>query len=936
MAPTARRWLHFRRILIITYVVLVAASNLWTARRGAPQSPPPPTPLGATRFETRVRIPGTGGPDTAVTISALRWPATSPVSDACPVILIHGGPGQARDFAGFRQSVDDPGLAAMLAGDRTVYAIDLPGFGGSTRDVPDYSMLAAARAVLAWMAANDIAKAHALGWSQGGGVVLHMADLEPDRIASVTLLAAVAMQQTEGSRSYGFEHARYAVGDAARILLPRITPHFGLLPPAPPAFTRFFSDSDQRPLGDVLGRLKPPLLVLHGRKDFLIPHWAALEHARAAPRGRAEVIMTPWSHFVPFWSLDKRRQVVGWLGEFWTRAEGRADAGASARDSTPTDAATGAQAPQPPVNSVRVTEGAEIPRLFGSVGARRAELIVLMPWWSIASVIALLAGQRGNRPRWSIAVAAMLVVCGLVDYAVAWVGLVIGGWVAMARAVGRAPLDPPEAVRREWLERSRRGPLWCGALTLLRTDLRGELGEAVRSLSGLRRAAFITAAGFAVMPHRLVLLIVALVTISVIVWDPFHPLRELGVVLALAAARVTVGAADHLLTIPGRRELRAALARARRFEFWPAWLVYLCLAPMFVRQTWRTRHPLAFTACNPGIESGGGVIGESKFTIMRAWRDDARAGGVDPVLAAAVCRTWLLPPGEPEKRLSRLESLLDDPANDLRYPIVLKPEAGHRGFAVRIARSREDARRAIEDVPTPLLVQPWHPGPGEVGVVWARRNEGDADGPVFSITLKQFSFLDGDGRRSIEELIGRHPRYRLQAATFLARLKGERLRVPASGERLPLALAGNHCQGTLFRDGAHLITPELAQSVNTLVRVYRGAPGRRREDAAERIDGSLDMVRLDIRYRDETDLRLGRFDRDSIVELNGTLGESTNIYDPERPLSWSLGVLRRQWEFLYIRGGQRMRQGHRPMTVLTLFHSLWKHYTTRRGSSVAD
>jgi hypothetical protein len=31
-----------------------------------------------------------------------------------------------------------------------------------------------------------------------------------------------------------------------------------------------------------------------------------------------------------------------------------------------------------------------------------------------------------------------------------------------------------------------------------------------------------------------------------------------------------------------------------------------------------------------------------------------------------------------------------------------------------------------------------------------------------------------------------------------------------------------------------------------------------------------------------------------------------------------------------------MLQGHRPMTVLTLFHSLWKYYTTRRGSRVAD
>lgn len=923
-------------MLLITYVVLVVASNVWVWRR--PQSALPPaasTPAGASRFDTPVSISIAGNRGLGVTLSALRWPAGEPGNKAAPVILIHGGPGQARDFAGMRATADDPGLAAILARDRDVYAIDLLGFGDSTRDVPDYSMLANARAVLEWMRGNNIAKAHVLGWSQGGGVVLHMADLEPDRVASVTLAAAVAMQQTEGSRSYAFEHVRYAVGDAARVALPRITPHFGMMPPAPPAFTRFFSDSDQRPMRDVLGRLKPPLLVLHGRKDFLIPHWAAVEHARAAPRDRAMVIMTPWSHFVPFWSIDKRAQAAGWLSDFWAAADGSVepDIPASVHDiaaTTPSGSAHAAGS-----DFVFEAEGAAVPRLFGSFGAKRAELIVLMPWWGIASMIALLAARRTNTPRWSIAAAAMLVVCGLVDYGVAWVGLAAGGWIALGRAVRAESQTPSDRVRAEWHERSRRGALWCGAMALLRPDLRREIGEGARSLTGARRAAFVAAAAATVVIHRLILLVVALVAISVIVWDPFHPLREWGVLLALVVARIAIGVVDHLLTIPGRRELRAAWTRALRFEFWPTWLVCLCLGPMFVRQTMRTRHPLAFTACNPGIEKGGGVIGESKYVIMQAWHEGARESGIDVRLAGAVCRTWLLPPGELDARLARLDVLLNDAANELRYPIVLKPEAGHRGFAVRVVRSREDARRAFEMVPTPLLVQPWHPGPGEVGVVWARRTDGEGAGAIFSITLKQFSFLEGDGRRAIEELIWRHPRYRLQAATLLTRLKGDRLRVLAGGERLPLALAGNHCQGTLFRDGAHLITPELEAAVHALVGSYRGATGKGASSRSDEL-APLDMVRLDIRYRDEGDLRAGRLDADSIVEMNGTLGESTNIYDPDRPVSWSLGVLRQQWEFLYTRGGERMREGHRPMTIMTMFRSLWQHYSTRRGSSVAD
>lgn len=103
----------------------------------------------------------------------------------------------------------------------------------------------------------------------------------------------------------------------------------------------------------------------------------------------------------------------------------------------------------------------------------------------------------------------------------------------------------------------------------------------------------------------------------------------------------------------------------------------------------------------------------------------------------------------------------------------------------------------------------------------------------------------------------------------------------ADGERFPLAMAGNHRQGTLFRDGSHLLTPELEEVIDRVVQSFHG----------------FHFGRFDVRYADPEEFKAGR--GFAVVELNGATAESTNLYDPSWPVWRAYHTLFRQWALLF-------------------------------------
>jgi hypothetical protein len=343
-------------------------------------------------------------------------------------------------------------------------------------------------------------------------------------------------------------------------------------------------------------------------------------------------------------------------------------------------------------------------------------------------------------------------------------------------------------------------------------------------------------------------------------------------------------------------------SRWTRWEFWPMWLFYAPVAIWVGLLAIRHRGLSTITASNPGIPDGG-VVGESKFRILSRLPTDCT---IPSILVDAA-------PG-PER--------VDSIAAHMRtrgwsFPLVLKPDVGQRGVGVRLVRSIEDVETYCECEANAILVQPYHPGPYEAGIFYYRV-PGEARGRIFSITDKHFPVLIGDGLSTVEALVRADPRYRLQARTFLTRHSRSRDRVLAAGERMQLAIAGNHAQGTLFRDGSHLWTPALERRIDAIAQSYPG----------------FFVGRFDVRYSDAAGLRAG--EGLAIVELNGATAESTDIYDPNRSLLSAYRQLFEQWSIVFAIGAANRAAGAAVTPARRLVSLLRAHFRSKPAFALSD
>ena len=145
----------------------------------------------------------------------------------------------------------------------------------------------------------------------GGGVVLTLASEQPARVASMSLISAIGVQEMELFGNYHVNHVVHGLQLAALWTVQEGVPHFGWLDGMMLSvpYARTFYDSDQRPLRHALATLEVPTLIVHGTGDPLVPIEAAHEHARLVPQ--SELVVLDTDHFLIGREPGRAASIVG-------------------------------------------------------------------------------------------------------------------------------------------------------------------------------------------------------------------------------------------------------------------------------------------------------------------------------------------------------------------------------------------------------------------------------------------------------------------------------------------------------------------------------------------------------------------------------------------------------------------------------------------------
>lgn len=336
------------------------------------------------------------------------------------------------------------------------------------------------------------------------------------------------------------------------------------------------------------------------------------------------------------------------------------------------------------------------------------------------------------------------------------------------------------------------------------------------------------------------------------------------------------------------------------FEFWPMWAFY---PPVALYAGWlmlRYGGILLPTVANPSFP-GGGFFGESKAEILSLLVQNTP----EWVAPFVTVDRQALPDAasQPAAHASALDALTASAEqalaqHKLALPVVAKPDLGCRGAGVKLIRTREGLRAYLGAFPVGarLLLQQFVPFEGEAGVFYCR-HPSEARGRIISITLKYFPYVHGDGQRTLRELILADPRAGKLPHLYLHRHAARLDTVPPQGEAIRLAFAGSHSRGAIFRNGTHLVTPEMEACFDAI---------------AKRLP-EFYFGRFDIRFEHFTDVQAGR--GFTMVEANGAGAESTHIWDRKTGIFSAWADLMRQYRLLFQIGRANRNRGFKPLSL---------------------
>ena len=234
--------------------------------------------------------------------------------------------------------------------------------------------------------------------------------------------------------------------------------------------------------------------------------------------------------------------------------------------------------------------------------------------------------------------------------------------------------------------------------------------------------------------------------------------------------------------------------KLKSWEYWPFGIVQLPVMIYFGWLCLRARSLIFFSASNPGIPMGG-MFGESKYDVLKK------------IPQKFIPNSLLI-----QFPTSKETVIKDIRSHGFQFPLILKPDLGERGFMVNRIIREEDIDVYLSKMKFNFIVQELVDLPLEFGIFYTRFPHKEK-GFVSSIVMKEMLAVTGDGKSTLQMLILKKDRAKLQWRN-LQEVYQERLNeVLKEGAKLELVSIGNHCLGTKFLDGSHLINEKLSETL---------------------------------------------------------------------------------------------------------------------------
>jgi hypothetical protein len=300
-----------------------------------------------------------------------------------------------------------------------------------------------------------------------------------------------------------------------------------------------------------------------------------------------------------------------------------------------------------------------------------------------------------------------------------------------------------------------------------------------------------------------------------------------------------------------------------------------------------------FSAANPSIESGG-MLGESKYKILENIPGDYKP------------KTFLI---KVPLKMDTILAMIQE--KKIPFPLIAKPDVGERGWKVEKIHDKSQLEAYVKQMRVNFIIQEYIPFEIELGLFYFRLPN-QMKGVISSIVIKEFLTLKGNGKSTFNELIMNCQRARLQYFALEPKYRELMNEVLPNNQKFTLVQIGNHCLGTKFLNGNHLINNQL---IEVFDKISQSIPG-------------FYYGRYDIRCKSLNELYKGK--EIKILELNGAGAEPGHIYDPQFPIFKAYRVLFHHWKVLYQISKANHKRGTAYMSVKDAWQTIMKIRQNRK------